>query len=235
MRTTHQPCNDCGSSDALTIYVDSTYCFSCGRYRKTTPKGVVAPKSAASSIKLPEDLEVLHSSHRAFLLDKGIDSSLATCYNIKYSPSMHRLIIPSYDGGKLIGWQGRALEHSYGPKYIQGVGQCPKYFISNLSDGVDTRAIVIVEDALSAMKVGQVMRAFALIGTKLDAQGVKLARILSEQVPFIVWLDSDKPGKDGARNLIKRLNNVGHVVKQIISTADPKLATLTEIKEVIYG
>ena len=29
---THQPCADCGSSDALTIYKDGgTYCFSCGK------------------------------------------------------------------------------------------------------------------------------------------------------------------------------------------------------------
>ena len=26
---THQPCEDCGSSDALTVYDDHTFCFSC--------------------------------------------------------------------------------------------------------------------------------------------------------------------------------------------------------------
>ena len=30
----HQPCPDCGSSDALSLYTDGTYCFSCKRGKK---------------------------------------------------------------------------------------------------------------------------------------------------------------------------------------------------------
>jgi len=32
---THNPCEDCGSSDALTVYEDHTYCFSCQEHRWT--------------------------------------------------------------------------------------------------------------------------------------------------------------------------------------------------------
>jgi twinkle protein len=32
---THQPCDDCGSSNALAIYHDHTFCFSCQQTRKT--------------------------------------------------------------------------------------------------------------------------------------------------------------------------------------------------------
>jgi len=32
----HQPCPDCGSSDALAVYDDGTHCFSCGATKKTT-------------------------------------------------------------------------------------------------------------------------------------------------------------------------------------------------------
>ena len=32
---THQPCEDCGSSDALTVYEDHTFCFSCQRHTWT--------------------------------------------------------------------------------------------------------------------------------------------------------------------------------------------------------
>lgn len=31
---THQPCDDCGSSDALAIYPDHTHCFACQKTRK---------------------------------------------------------------------------------------------------------------------------------------------------------------------------------------------------------
>ena len=30
----HAPCTDCGSSDALTIYEDGSFCFSCNKVRK---------------------------------------------------------------------------------------------------------------------------------------------------------------------------------------------------------
>lgn len=30
----HQPCPDCGSSDAFCLYSDGTYCFSCKRKKK---------------------------------------------------------------------------------------------------------------------------------------------------------------------------------------------------------
>ena len=31
----HEPCGDCGSSDALAVYSDHTFCFSCGKHRFT--------------------------------------------------------------------------------------------------------------------------------------------------------------------------------------------------------
>ena len=37
----HQPCPDCGSSDALAVYEENTYCFSCEAYRKLDSNGEV--------------------------------------------------------------------------------------------------------------------------------------------------------------------------------------------------
>ena len=33
---THQPCDDCGSSDALSVYDDHTFCFSCSTHKWTS-------------------------------------------------------------------------------------------------------------------------------------------------------------------------------------------------------
>ena len=32
---THLPCDDCGSSDALSVYHDHTYCYSCTAFKRT--------------------------------------------------------------------------------------------------------------------------------------------------------------------------------------------------------
>lgn len=37
---THQPCDDCGSSDALSIYHDHTFCYSCRKTRRTNMEDV---------------------------------------------------------------------------------------------------------------------------------------------------------------------------------------------------
>ncbi|WP_349434224.1 DnaB-like helicase C-terminal domain-containing protein [Pararhizobium sp. A13] len=45
---THQPCDDCGSSDALTIYPTHTYCFSC-ETRTNTDASDDTPRTGSSS------------------------------------------------------------------------------------------------------------------------------------------------------------------------------------------
>lgn len=52
---THQKCGDCGSSDALTVYNDHTFCFSCGEHHKigddhaTSPDGGIPVSTSHSS------------------------------------------------------------------------------------------------------------------------------------------------------------------------------------------
>lgn len=49
---THQPCPDCGSSDALSINSDgSTKCFSCGVFTPSTTKEKVQPKTPAGYMR----------------------------------------------------------------------------------------------------------------------------------------------------------------------------------------
>lgn len=53
---THQPCDDCGSSDALSIYSDHTYCFSCEKRTNTDEDGVPAASRAGSKSEGARDL-----------------------------------------------------------------------------------------------------------------------------------------------------------------------------------
>lgn len=54
---THQPCPDCGSSDALCVYPDHTYCFSCETYRTTSSSS--SPKKHIAKGLIPlGDIEV---------------------------------------------------------------------------------------------------------------------------------------------------------------------------------
>jgi len=77
---THQPCPDCGSSDALSIYENNTYCFSCNHWKPITEKGINY-MSAVHKTKSP-----LTSSDRlSFKAIKDRQIELDTCkkYNVK--------------------------------------------------------------------------------------------------------------------------------------------------------
>ena len=60
-KKTHQPCSDCGSSDALSYYTDgNTYCFSCGQKHSN------ATLINVSTLKKGTNMEI----------KKGIDSDM---------------------------------------------------------------------------------------------------------------------------------------------------------------
>ena len=47
----HQPCPDCESSDAMSIYTDHTYCFSCLAWRSTLERAEVIPIKSKNILK----------------------------------------------------------------------------------------------------------------------------------------------------------------------------------------
>ena len=47
---THQPCPDCGSSDALAVYEDHTHCFSCDAHHVTNSAFVVQQTKVADNL-----------------------------------------------------------------------------------------------------------------------------------------------------------------------------------------
>lgn len=49
---THQPCPDCGSSDALTDYGDHTYCFSCGKHSGSHVSGATGTLVALGELRM---------------------------------------------------------------------------------------------------------------------------------------------------------------------------------------
>lgn len=233
---THLPCSNCGSSDALTAYDTHTYCFSCNKrvYTNKDRQRVDTKKSFyQSSIKeLPvkhhvEPPEMLRWLVRANLVE------LALKYGLFYSQDWDRVIIPAYDlDGELLGWQGRKIfEHTAGPKYLQGAGQKPILFYSK-NCTPHMKQVYIVEDAASAMVLGEHVPTVALLGTNLDSNGIKLLRLLALSTNFILWLDDDGPGKEAANKLQKRLALVAEcsIIKH---KKEPKLCSAEDLIEAV--
>lgn len=74
---THLPCEDCGSSDALSKYSDNhTYCFSCNSYKK----GDTMTTTVAE--KIPEDTTLDSRGFFGPIEDRGITKETAKFYGV---------------------------------------------------------------------------------------------------------------------------------------------------------
>ena len=136
--------------------------------------------------------------------------------------------MPIYnDTGNLIWYQCRALLKGQKPKYIQPAKERDKVmFIQNK---MLKERIVIVEDILSAVRVGKHIAAASLLGTKITTAQ---ANELAEYSNVTLWLDSDKAGRKGSYKIKKTLSLLTNV-DSIVTEEDPKELTDERIKELL--
>lgn len=96
-------------------------------------------------------------------------------------------------------------------------------------------SVVIVEDILSAIRVGRHVRSVSLLGTSASAKTllheVSIARAMGKLIA--VWLDADKAGKVGTNRIRNQLELLGSEPVCIRTTKDPKRYTNQEIKEIL--
>lgn len=208
-------------------------------------------------LRLPYDFTTrINPRGLTWLYRYGITDEEIAQYNFGMSPSMNRLILPVYEKGELIYWQGRNLGEvtKDNPKYLnmRAGGRDVIFSSNNLSsnnlDPVDTSrqytqrrgnggldctssdsVCVLVEDILSAIKVGRIVQSIALLGSYIPES---LYRKLHKFSAVKIWLDYDK--LSNSIKYSRRLSSVvGVPTRPIITTLDPKEYTTQEIKEIL--
>jgi ribosomal protein S27AE len=213
----HESCPKCGSKDNLGRYDDgSAYCFGCG-YTEFSSHYV--PKTTEDSpkvIKLPEDTSAQIDKIALDWLDKyAITQTERVRYRMLWSKSKQQLIFPLYDGsGKLIAWQARNFSPEAKSKYYsQGKIHDVMYFC-----GAKTNPIILVEDLVSAIKIGRVGVAMPLFGS--EASTHLLMRLKTQCRGIIVWLDSDK--WKNSHDIVNRSKSIGLPALSVFTNLDPK-------------
>ncbi|CAB4240965.1 Archaeal primase DnaG/twinkle, TOPRIM domain [uncultured Caudovirales phage] len=219
------PCSKCGSSDANAEYQDSFYCYSCGKF---TSKGF-----SLSRFKTLNEVKVCNG----ITLQKEVPPA-ALKWLLGYGLTMEEIAQFSYSTervgkyGKMVCnililysdinyWCGRNF--GKGTKYItSGVKPVIKY-------GTNPDTIVLVEDIISAIKVGRQFSAIPMLGSM--PPGAVLSYLKGYKNVF-VWNDLDKAKESlkTARNLSERL---GTRVKVIIKPLDPKEYSDLDIYNII--
>ena len=229
-----QPCPVCPGKRSYAIWDDNTYCFRCGY--KNRRSFVIREQQTDTKLKwtgkLPEDsiwdISNIPKKYIAYLRKYFKDPP----YQVKYSPSLDRLIFPVWYNGELKCYQARAVDRE--PKWLTCSpdyewGKKHPYF----SQGVDSKNWVIVEDIVSAMIVGKVYPTISILGTTINQKLCNF--LLRHGSKFIIWLDGDDTGVKASKKLETYLSK-GATIKKVVSvTSDPKCFSSEMIEGLIQG
>lgn len=182
-------------------------------------------------LSLPEDYTTdISLQGRLWLYKAGLSPTDWRVHGIGYSPSTKRVVLPIYNReGELVWQQHRAVIDGQIPKYLQpSRDKGATMFVAEPETGPTDRAIV-VEDILSAIRVGKHQTAYSILGTKLSAGQAKR---LSQHSMVTTWLDGDSAGLKGSRDIRKTMSLVTSV-SNIQTELDPKEYSDHEIRKIL--
>jgi DNA primase len=218
-------------------------CFACG-HNPFQMKGIqtldelreirrLNNETIGKQIKLPDDFTTeIPLIGRLWLYKSGLRPSVWQDYNIGYSERLQRVILPVYNKqGALIWFQCRALLKGQKPKYIQPSRDKTGIIFTSLGDKRVGNQIVVVEDILSAIRVGETTKAISLLGTKADTVHINT---LSGYDTVTTWLDNDNAGIRGA-SAIRQAVSLLTDTRNINTPLDPKCYDNRTIRRIIDG
>lgn len=181
------------------------------------------------TVRLPKDYTLeIPEKDMLWFLQYGIDPELARSYGIGYSDELDRVVLPVRGlDGKLDAVQMRSTDPNVRPKYLNPFG--PKVSAAVFMSGPPTGVTVVVEDILSAIKIGKITHATSILGTALtDERAEKIAK---HNHTAVVWTDNDRAGQKGRLKATRQLLLLGMDVYRVRSPDDPKTYNLEDIEE----
>lgn len=162
---------------------------------------------------------------KVWLYKAGINNDQISQYGIYYNPRLQRVVLPVMDGEKAVYWQARKIAKG-GAKYLNPSINKP-WFVARNSGG----PMVITEDVLSAIRVGEVTSAISALGTSIQEDALPWLSGLSDH--YLVWLDPDGAGRQGSTKFVQKLRAYGLAATPIRTDKDPKYYSRGEIADIV--
>ncbi len=162
---THEPCSDCGSSDALAVYDDGhTHCFSCGMTRFNQDTGVgINPSKQTQPRGSMKELEALNSMESVAVVERGITKQTMHYYGAGSDGNKYYFPYSDKDN-KVVACKTRGVnEKTFG---VIGDWKDAQLFGQNLFSA-GGRAITITEGEFDALAV------FQMTGSKYPAVSIR--------------------------------------------------------------
>jgi DNA primase len=190
-----------------------------------------AKRGLREPLNLPEDFTTdISLQGRLWLYKAGLSPSDWAKHGFGYSPSTRRVVLPVFNqAGELVWQQHRAVITGQTPKYLQPARDKGDILYVVKPDTGHTKRVIVVEDILSATRVGRYQTAISILGTKLSAGQAKRLAEFSE---VTTWLDGDRAGLTGSKAIRKSMSLVT-TVSNIQTELDPKEYSDHEIRRIL--
>lgn len=234
----HSPCSHCGSSDALAHYSDgSLYCFSCGWTGR--PDRPSFKEVDEEVVRLPDDLtHDFPEEVGKWIAPTGLTYVDLIKSSVNYSNSAGGLVrvfdITADRGHNTVLRNGGS---AYEVRYVHRFKEGPKtkffgskeevFAVSKPAGAEQDVKLVLVEDSLSAIKVGTVVPSMPLFGSTISKEKLKKTIDIFKCQEVIVWLDADKWKK--SQEIASQLQSLGVRSRCVYTDDDPKYVSFEQI------
>jgi hypothetical protein len=238
----YEPCQRCTQAgrdrrgDNCGVWVDgSAHCFACGwhRFPKHYRGADVEAKLSGPKSVLPADFtREVPAKAWQWLLQYGLPYTYWQPF-VGYSPQDERLVFlvgtpTQFAIGRHVPLQENATEGNAKPRKWYVWGDSHKHCERIGPEG--RSPIVLVEDIVSAHKVGQVTEAIPLFGTRIFDAVVYYLMTINK--PIKLWLDKDQESR--VKSMATWLQGLTeNPVDVIITDHDPKVYTVDQLSKLI--
>jgi len=230
----HEACPACGGGDPLARYTDGHgYCFNCGYFESGDRTGFLHLFSpdveiVEKPLGYPADAQnEIPVKPLTWIKQYGILNAEIVEHRLQWSPERELLLFPYYgEGDNLVAWQGRSFKAGTKKWHTKGAVKDLLHIIGRSS------TIVLVEDVVSAIKVGRVAASMPLFGTSIPLE--TLQRLSTRFHELVIWLDMDAKHK-AAQAVLRASQLPFSRVSYVATILDPKACSEEEIRHNVLG
>jgi len=225
-------CSKCQSSDAVEVYEDHEYCFSCNEYNPN--KGKVVSFDESRTDRDNTTYSAI-SSYRSYpITSRGISQQIVDYFNVKMSvdkdgkPESH--FYPYTRNGEIVAYKERRL-----PKEFKVHGTFKNTELFGQAQCAGNRTLVITEGELDALSVaeawqqtkGRIFPVVSLPSASATSHALAQRDWLNRFDTVILMLDNDEAGQKATDYLGKMLKP-GKVRIAQLKRKDPSEALIAD-------
>tara|TARA_R100001129_G_scaffold185256_1_gene172743 strand:+ start:24617 stop:26284 length:1668 start_codon:yes stop_codon:yes gene_type:complete len=230
---THQPCDDCGSSDALAVNDDgSSFCFSCERHRKSTDELLLDDEEDEEETMKHNPRHASHLNEGEFmdLPERGITKETCEAYNVTIAPNGYKHYYPYYNEDNELIAQKHRIYTSDNQKTFQTMGDWDQTTLFGQSIcRKGGKYITLCEGELDALAAYQMQGSkWPVVSIKNGAGNAvkdvqRAFEFLTSYDNIVVCFDNDKAGKKAAKKVAELLSPKAKVMHLNLKDANEYL------------